>query len=85
MPIISIWLTIPIIIISLSIGFYLLINVNRKRFNRTNVAGIEQFKSYGNSIITRFVEWFLESLAALFLLIGFLSIAYILYMTFINK
>ena len=37
--------------------------VNQQRFNRRNAAGVEEFSSYGTSVLMRSAEWFVMTLA----------------------
>ncbi|CAM3691262.1 hypothetical protein MUGA111182_03385 [Mucilaginibacter galii] len=37
-------------------GFILRFQINKRQFNRRNMAGVEEFKSYGNAYATQMIE-----------------------------
>ena len=57
-------------ILSLVIGIGIRFVINRRRFNRRNMAGVEQFSSYSSSIGNRFVEFIGRIISLAFILIG---------------
>jgi len=48
--------------------------INRRRFNRRTLNGLEHFSSYEKSVATRSFEGFCKFLAYTFILIGFFLI-----------
>lgn len=62
-------------IIFIIIGFFLYHWVNKRRFNRRNMAGVEGFKSYEQSVFIRLLEKIGKLLAYIFIILGiFLAI-----------
>ena len=57
-------------IIFIIIGFFLYHWVNKRRFNRRNMAGVEGFKSYEQSVFIRFLEKIGKLLAYIFIILG---------------
>lgn len=43
-------------LVFLAAGFFLRFQINKRQFNRRNVAGIEEFKSYGSAYTTQMAE-----------------------------
>lgn len=44
-------------IVFLIIGLAMLYWINRRKFNRRGIAGIEEFKSYENAVFSKIIEW----------------------------
>lgn len=59
-------------IVFLLLGFSLRYWINRRKFNRRGVAGLEGFSSYEKATVTRFLERIGKLLSLLFILIGIL-------------
>jgi hypothetical protein len=58
--------------IGLFVGAYSLAHViRRRRFNRRNFAGVEQFRSYGHKLVTEFQEFGIALIGALLMLASF--------------
>ncbi|MRR35447.1 hypothetical protein EG829_12360 [bacterium] len=51
-------------------GLVLMIWTSRRRFNRRNVAGVEEFSSYGQSVGSRLLEGLVDRVGILLLAIG---------------
>jgi hypothetical protein len=52
------------------IGIIIRYTINRRRFYRRGVGGLEHFKSYGRSVFIRFVERLFRFLAMAMILLG---------------
>lgn len=61
-------------IIALVIGFGLLYWINRRKFYRRGVAGLEGFSSYEKSVFVRFLERIGKWIAYLMIIIGLLCL-----------
>lgn len=61
-------------IVLLAIGGYGLFWTNKRRFERRNVAGIEEFSSYGKAVATRGGEKIVRLASWLLLVLGGLGI-----------
>lgn len=59
-------------IVSLSLSFALRYWINRRKFNRRGVGGIEEFSSYEKAAILRYLEKFGKWAAYILILIGLL-------------
>jgi len=58
-------------------GFYLRFQINKRQFNRRNLAGVEEFKSYGNAYATQLIEKVGRYVGAFLIIIGiFLAISF---------
>jgi hypothetical protein len=60
-------------ITGLGLGFALAAWVGRRRFHRRNIAGIEEFASYGQAVGHGLVEWLVMLVSAVFLIVGMLA------------
>lgn len=56
--------------IILALGIAGIIYVRRRKFYRRNVAGVEEFKSFGSAVGTRFFEEFISVISFLAILFG---------------
>jgi hypothetical protein len=54
----------------LLIGLILNYKINKRRFNRRNAAGVEQFHSYRHSLLSRWIEKVLSIVAYILILAG---------------
>jgi hypothetical protein len=64
-------------IIFIAGGFYLRFQINKRRFNRRNMAGVEEFKSYGNAYTTQMMEKLGRYVGFFLILIGiFMAISF---------
>lgn len=54
----------------LVIGLILNYSINRRRFNRRNSSGLQQFSSYESSVLTRFIETIGKFIAILLMAVG---------------
>lgn len=70
-------ITLTISIISLFIGIALIYWINRRKFYRRNVAGLEDFSSFEASVFIRFIERLGKWLA--YILILFSVLLFLLY------
>jgi LPXTG-motif cell wall-anchored protein len=68
-------------LIILALGIAGVFYVRRRKFYRRNMAGIEEFKSYGSAVGTQFLEsligavsFFVILIGALFMLLGIISV-----------
>jgi hypothetical protein len=61
-------------VIPMVIGVGLIYWINRRKFNRRNVAGLEGFSSFEKSVFVRFIERIGKWIAYALILIGILSI-----------
>ena len=43
-------------ILFIAAGIYLRFQINKRQFNRRNMAGVEEFKSYGSAYTTQMME-----------------------------
>ncbi|MGE8535770.1 MAG: molybdenum ABC transporter permease [Chryseobacterium sp.] len=59
-------------IVFLLLGFSLRYLINRRKFNRRGVSGIEEFSSYEKATILRYVERFGKWIAYILIAIGLL-------------
>ena len=58
-------------------GFYLRFQINKRQFNRRNLAGVEEFKSYGNAYATQMIEKVGRYVGTFLIIIGiFLAISF---------
>ena len=57
-------------ILALSIGIFIWFWINKRQFNRRNVAGLEGFSSYEKSVIVRLLEKIGRWVAFLLILAG---------------
>jgi len=58
-------------------GFYLRFQINKRQFNRRNMAGVEEFKSYGNAYTTQMIEKVGRFVGAFLIIIGiFMAISF---------
>jgi hypothetical protein len=70
-------------IVATPAGIATLMWAGRRRFNRRNFAGVEQFAGYGDSLRKRLIEGLAESIGVLVFAIGLLALfaaAYSLWM-----
>ena len=61
-------------ILSVIISIILKHWVGKRKFYRRNVAGIEEFKSYGSAVITDLLEKFVSFIAKVLIILGIISI-----------
>jgi uncharacterized membrane protein YidH (DUF202 family) len=54
-------------------GMFLRFKVNEKQFNRRNMAGVEEFSSYGKSVATQSAEKFLRLIAGFLIIVGIIT------------
>ncbi|TKV41888.1 hypothetical protein A0U87_19970 [Sphingobium sp. MP9-4] len=54
----------------LAVGVGVVLLINRRVFNRRNVAGVQEFSSYGHSLLVRIFEMIGRIAAWLFILAG---------------
>jgi hypothetical protein len=59
-------------IIFIAGGFFLRFQINKRQFNRRNMAGVEEFKSYGNAYTTQMLEKVGRFAGTFFIIIGIL-------------
>jgi uncharacterized membrane protein YidH (DUF202 family) len=60
-------------------GFYLRFQINKRQFDRRNMAGVEEFKSYGNAYTTRMIEKVGRYVGVFLIIIGiFMAISFFL-------
>lgn len=57
-------------ILALVIGIGIRFLINRRKFNRRNVAGVEEFSSYTSSVGNRFLEFIGRLISFVLILIG---------------
>lgn len=57
-------------IVFLALGVAIILWTNQRAFNRRNVAGVQEFNSYGHSLLIRTLERFGRIAAWLFILAG---------------
>lgn len=58
-------------------GFYLRFQINKRQFNRRNIAGVEEFKSYGNAYTTQMIEKLGRYVGVFLIIIGiFMAISF---------
>ena len=53
-------------------GLFIRYSVNRRRFNRRNLLGLQQYHSYNRALVTRTGEGCARGFAAVFILAGIL-------------
>jgi len=64
-------------IIFIAGGFYLRFQINKRQFNRRNMAGVEEFKSYGSAYTTQIIEKVGRYVGFFLIIIGiFLAISF---------
>ncbi|RAJ28104.1 molybdenum ABC transporter permease [Pedobacter cryoconitis] len=59
-------------IIFIAGGFFLRFQINKRQFNRRNMAGVEEFKSYGNAYTIQMLEKVGRFVGAFLIIIGIL-------------
>lgn len=64
------WISSGIAAVCFTISTVLLLYVKRRNFYRTNAAGVQEFKNFRSSIVSRFFEGVLLVVAMLLLLRG---------------
>jgi len=66
-------------IVLLLLGILIQYQIRKRKFNRRTSGGSEAFSSYGNSILTRFMEGIFRLISILMILLGIymLSIPYL--------
>lgn len=57
-------------VVMLALGVGIILWTNQRAFNRRNVAGVQEFSSYGHSLLVRTLERIGRLLAWLFILVG---------------
>jgi uncharacterized membrane protein len=67
-------MTLIFAIIFLVVGFFLRFQINKRRFNRRNMAGVEEFKSYGSAYTTQIIEKFGRYAGLLLIIVGILML-----------
>jgi uncharacterized membrane protein len=56
--------------ILLAIGLIINYSINRRRFNRRGVGGLQQFDSYGKAVVTTWLERFGKLIAIILIIFG---------------
>jgi hypothetical protein len=57
-------------LVILTVGIAGIFYVRRRKFYRRNVAGVEEFKSYGSAVATNFIESAIGAASFLIFLLG---------------
>jgi len=54
----------------MTFGVYLIYKINKRKFNRTNQYGKEEFSSYGGKVTATYTEKFLRGVALVLIVLG---------------
>ena len=65
------WLALGVLLTCIATFVAVHLFIGRRRFYRTNAAGVQEFKSYGSAIFSQLIEGFLVLISLVCILVGF--------------